>query len=409
MSIADFETIQKLGEGAYSTVFKVRRISDKKLYALKQVNFGPLKEKEKENALTEVRILASVIHANVVAYKEAFIDQSTNTLCIVMEFADYGDLFQKINKHKKHRTVFKEGEIWSLLIQATRGLKALHDLGIMHRDLKSANIFLNMDRSVKIGDMNVSKVARNGLVYTQTGTPYYASPEVWKDQPYNSKSDIWSLGCVIYEAITLSPPFKAKDMAGLYKKVIKGDYPRIPRGYSRELSDVVNALLRVNPHQRPSCDQILKIPRVMNHSQKNANMNPIDNSLLSTIYVPANFMSLAGQLPAPMYNRETYSSIPGSTRRINIEERNSQMKTKKKTSEKRFRVPSPEISKNDPLRPYYGEKKRTRGRGVPASPFIKDTVASRIKAVEKQLMRPKVVRSRVHTYAKPVVKPLWWE
>lgn len=108
------------------------------------------------------------------------------------------------------------------------GLKALHDLNIMHRDLKSANVFINKDYSVKLGDMNISKVANNeGLNYTQTGTPYYASPEVWRDEPYNFKSDIWSLGCVLYELITLEPPFKANNMAALHKKIQKGRYPRM--------------------------------------------------------------------------------------------------------------------------------------------------------------------------------------
>jgi NIMA (never in mitosis gene a)-related kinase len=88
-------------------------------------------------------------------------------------------------------------------------LKILHEKKIFHRDLKSANVFMNSDGTSKLGDLNVSKVAKKGLLYTQTGTPYYASPEVWKDSPYDSKSDIWSLGCVIYEMTTLKPPFRA--------------------------------------------------------------------------------------------------------------------------------------------------------------------------------------------------------
>jgi NIMA (never in mitosis gene a)-related kinase len=119
--------------------------------------------------------------------------------------------------------MFGEREIWKVLIQVIRGMKALHDLNIMHRDLKSANVFLYKDFTSKLGDMNVSKLAdARGLNYTQTGTPYYASPEVWKDQPYDAKSDVWSLGCVMYEMITLKPPFRAEDMHGLYKKVLKG-------------------------------------------------------------------------------------------------------------------------------------------------------------------------------------------
>lgn len=104
------------------------------------------------------------------------------------------------------------------------GIKVLHDLKILHRDLKSANVFLFKDGTAKIGDMNVSKIAKKGLLYTQTGTPYYASPEVWNDSPYDLKSDIWSAGCVIYETAFLKPPFRAEDMEGLYKKIVKGTY-----------------------------------------------------------------------------------------------------------------------------------------------------------------------------------------
>jgi len=153
-----------------------------------------------------------------------------------MEYADNGDLFQKISEHQKQKTTFAEQDIWRIFIQVVRGLKAMHDLNIMHRDLKSANVFLYKDFTSKLGDMNVSKVAnKRGLNYTQTGTPYYASPEVWRDEPYDIKSDIWSLGCVLYEIIALKPPFTADDMQGLYKKVLKGHFPRIPKSYSTDL------------------------------------------------------------------------------------------------------------------------------------------------------------------------------
>jgi NIMA (never in mitosis gene a)-related kinase 1/4/5 len=139
------------------------------------------------------------------------------------------------------------------------GLKALHDKNILHRDLKCANIFMNRDGIVKMGDLNVSKVAKyGGLLFTQTGTPYYASPEVWKDQPYDNKSDIWSLGCLIYEMATLQPPFKAPNMDLLYKKVLSGQYPSIPNTYSNELAVLIGSLLQVIPQKRPSCDHILQ-------------------------------------------------------------------------------------------------------------------------------------------------------
>ena len=114
-------------------------------------------------------------------------------------------------------------------------------------------MFLTKEGDVKIGDLNVSKIAKKGLLYTQTGTPYYASPEVWRDRPYDAKSDIWSRGCVLYEAAALHPPFRAADMQSLFKKVTSGVYPDIPLLYSDELSAVIKALLQQSPTSRPNC------------------------------------------------------------------------------------------------------------------------------------------------------------
>jgi NIMA (never in mitosis gene a)-related kinase len=148
---------------------------------MKKVKMHKLSSKEKENALNEIRILASINHTNVIGYKEAFFEDATSCLCIVMEYADGGDILGVINEKKRKRQQFTEKEIWSLFIQIVRGLKALHALQICHRDIKCANLFLTKEGEIKLGDLNVSKVAKKGLLRTQTGTPYYCSPEVWKD------------------------------------------------------------------------------------------------------------------------------------------------------------------------------------------------------------------------------------
>ena len=304
----DFQIINKLGEGAYSTVFKVKRNIDKKIYALKKVKILNLSEKEKENALNEVRILASVKSNFVVSYKEAFFDEKDNTLCIVMEFADRGDLYQKIVQHKKSAIFFEESDIWRIFIQLVKGLKSLHDLKILHRDMKSANVFLFSNGSAKLGDLNVSKVAKRGLGYTQTGTPYYASPEVWKDKPYDNKSDVWSLGCVLYEMITLRPPFRAQNMEGLFNKVCKGQFSRIPERFSDDLFQVVQFLLQVNPISRPSCEQILNHPIVQKRIEYFKSFageeDKEDKCLLKTIHMPKNLLFLSDKLPKPNYDKQ---------------------------------------------------------------------------------------------------------
>ena len=142
-SIHDFKKEKVLGKGSFGSVYLVRRRQDNKIYALKTVILEKLNKKEQENSVNEVRILASINHPNVIGYKEAFWDDDKSALNIVMEYADDGDLHSKIEKMKKAGGYFKEHIIWSYAIQMIEGLKALHDKKIMHRDLKSANIFFS--------------------------------------------------------------------------------------------------------------------------------------------------------------------------------------------------------------------------------------------------------------------------
>ncbi|CEL93409.1 unnamed protein product [Vitrella brassicaformis CCMP3155] len=290
--LEDFKEIALVGEGAYSSVYKVLRLSDGQEYALKKVTLPKLSEKEKQNALNEVRLLASI--------------------SIVTEFADGGDLFQKIVQHQKAKQYFREADIWKIFIGMCQGLKALHDLNILHRDLKSANVFLTKARAVKIGDFNVSKVAKRGLLYTQTGTPYYASPEVWRDQPYDAKSDVWSLGCVLYEMCALKPPFRADDMEALYRKVLKGQYSKLPHIFSSDIPTLLDLCLQTNAIHRPSVTQILTHPTIIRQKERLAastetSPTPPETSdgLLNTIKLPKDVAALTAHLPKPNYGSPT--------------------------------------------------------------------------------------------------------
>ena len=324
-----FNILSKIGEGSYSTVLKVQRIEDGNIYALKRVKFYKLSEKEKENALNEIRILASVKNKNVISYKEAFFDEKDSSLGIVMEYADNGDLFQLITERKKTKNYFTEQEVWKVFIQLLNGLKALHDFKILHRDIKSANVFLFKGGICKLGDLNVSKVARKGLGYTQTGTPYYASPEVWEEKPYDSKSDVWSLGCVMYEMITLRPPFQAKSMEELCKKVMRGIYPKLSSKYSEDLSDVIKLMIQVEAGARPSCEELLKMPMITKRIEFFNNNKDIDITeeqnesinkkfeLLKTIMIPNKLENLAKNLPKPNYDTEgNIRSFQNSNRNV---------------------------------------------------------------------------------------------
>ena len=325
-----FEIIHKIGQGAFSKVFKVRRKADNNIYALKKVKLKNLKEKEKESALNEVSILASIKHPYIIGYKEAFIEEKDESLCIVMEYANNGDLYQRICQFRKMNYFMEESDIWRIFIQLVKGLKSLHDLNILHRDLKSANIFLFNNGTAKIGDCNVSKILKHDLGHTQTGTPYYAAPEVWNEDPYDNKSDIWSLGVILYEMLTLSPPFHGNNMDELYNKICEGRIRRISNKYSNDIFTIVKLLLRVNPDERPSCDEIVNNKIVYERIDffkdregfKNENgLNLEDSKLMKTLRVTKDLFFLSKQLPLPNYNPS--NKVSTSTKKENHPKRNN--------------------------------------------------------------------------------------
>ena len=306
-SLSDFKKEKIIGKGSFGSVYLVRRLVDNKIYALKSVLLDKLNKKEQENSVNEVRILASIQNPFVIGYKEAFLDEKDNTLNIVMEYADDGDLQTKIRKMRYEGGFFKESLIWEYSIQMIKGLKALHDKKIMHRDLKSANIFLfKKDHLCKLGDMNVSKVIKNKVLLTQTGTPYYASPEVWRDESYSYKSDLWSIGCVVYELCEQHPPFLGKNLDELFEEVCKGKPKRINRIYSDDLWKMIMMLLQTEVEKRVDCDSFLnsklikeKIAEIkMNKKLKlDNNINENNGMLLNTIKFD-NLKDLKNQLPS---------------------------------------------------------------------------------------------------------------
>jgi NIMA (never in mitosis gene a)-related kinase len=159
--------------------------------------------------------------------------------------------------------------IWRTALQLLHGIKALHKLMVFHRDIKPANILLTKNgQCAKLADMNVSVISKNGMAVTQTGTPFYSSPEVWMENPYTGKSDIWSLGCVLYEMASLRPPFTAGEMHGLKRKILEVEPEPIPCMYSRELQSLIKICLEKEQKYRLSAQQILNIPFIREKQKK---------------------------------------------------------------------------------------------------------------------------------------------
>lgn len=225
---------------------------------MKKIKFSNRSSKEISNCLNQVRILASVTNPYILGYKEAFYDEAEGCLVLVTEFASGGDLSAFIKQHQKQKERIPEENIWKIAIQLIFGLRALHRLNVFHRDVKSANVLLMDERlQAKLGDLNVSKVSKSGLACTQTGTPYYSSPEVWGDLPYTGKCDVWSLGCVLYEMAAYRPPFLAADLPSLRKKIEVGTFERIPDEYSQELDALIRLCLTPSTKDRPSSERLI--------------------------------------------------------------------------------------------------------------------------------------------------------
>eukprot|EP00736_Rhodelphis_marinus_P002543 Rmarinus@m.19417 len=258
--LCDFVVISRLGHGSYGTVYKVRRKADNRPYVLKQINISCLSRKEQEEAINEVRVLSQLDNEYVVKYFDSFVDKSS--LNIVMELAERGDLHHLL-KSLKGKSL-PENRIWRYFIQMTAGLHYIHSKNILHRDMKSLNVFLDGKDNVKIGDLGVARVLSTDTNFARTlvGTPYYLSPELCENRPYNAKSDVWALGCILYELCTLRHPFDAQNQGALVLKIVRGSYAPIPTSYSTDLASMVRKCLARDPSSRMDTSQILSLPVV---------------------------------------------------------------------------------------------------------------------------------------------------
>ncbi|KAJ0041774.1 hypothetical protein NL108_006995, partial [Boleophthalmus pectinirostris] len=253
-----YEKVKKIGEGSFGKAILVKSKEDGHQYVIKEINISGMSSKERQESRKEVAVLANMSHPNIVQYKESF--EEGGCLYIVMAYCEGGDLFKRINSQKG--VLFSEAQILDWFVQICLALKHIHDRKILHRDIKSQNIFLTKDGTVQLGDFGIARVLNSTVELARTciGTPYYLSPEICENKPYNNKSDIWALGCVLYEMCTLKHAFEAGNMKNLVLKIIRGSYPPVSVHYSLELRSLLGQLFKRNPRERPSVSIILEKP-----------------------------------------------------------------------------------------------------------------------------------------------------
>jgi len=266
-----YKQVKKIGEGSFGAAILVQheRDRDKDAKAIvKMIDISRASRQEKEDAVKESKVLSSLKHPYIVRYRESF--HEDGWLCIVMDYCEGGDLSDKIKKMRQTGRTFPQEQLLRWFTQAMLALKYIHDMHILHRDLKSGNFFLSKSGNLKMGDFGIAKVLEctAACAQTQIGTPYYLSPEICQGKPYAWGSDIWSMGCILYEMCARRVPFDAPDLKGLIQRITRGSAPEAPAEYSSGLRALVKELLDRDPGRRPNAAEVLKRPVVQEMVKK---------------------------------------------------------------------------------------------------------------------------------------------
>ena len=265
--VEKYEVISLIGKGNFGSISKIRRKEDGKILVWKELNYGIMEEKDKHHIVSEINILKELHHPNIVKYYDRIIDKQNTKIYIIMEYCPGGDLGQLIKRRKQTKQYISEEIILKIFSQVASALYECHNHKggkILHRDIKPSNVFLDNENNVKLGDFGLSRMLSKEMnfAYSNVGTPYYMSPEQIDEKEYNEKSDIWSLGCFLYELTALHPPFEAHNHLTLALKIKSGKVEKIPDIYSGNLKKIISSLMNLNPDKRPNINQIVNLQEV---------------------------------------------------------------------------------------------------------------------------------------------------
>ncbi|XP_074986701.1 serine/threonine-protein kinase Nek4 isoform X12 [Caretta caretta] len=261
MPLAAYFFLRAVGKGSYGEVSLVRHRQDNRQYVIKKLNLKHASSRERKAAEQEAQLLSQLKHPNIVTYRESW-EGEDGLLYIVMGFCEGGDLYHKLKEQRGKP--LPENQVVEWFVQIAMALQYLHEKHILHRDLKTQNVFLTRTNIIKVGDLGIARVLENqyDMASTLIGTPYYMSPELFSNKPYNYKSDVWALGCCVYEMATLKHAFNAKDMNSLVYRIIEGKLPPMPKDYSPQLAELIRTMLSKKPEERPNVKSILRQPYI---------------------------------------------------------------------------------------------------------------------------------------------------